>query len=172
MSKTMIIFRVMLAGLFIGVLLAGCVSTEKIADLRLGQICSETTAERLSDLTDSELHELLNAADDGSGIDDCWITIVKASLDEGRNIPRRHLVQAVKIFNNRQHEQYFHKSMYRYFTVISENPSIYRPVDRTLLDSYCSYLINSAETNRDSKLRQIKWFCRKLDRSLYARYFE
>ena len=171
MSKAMNIIRVMSAGLFIGMLLAGCISAQKDTAVSPQQVCSETLAEGLSSLTDSELSGLLNDTDDGNGLDDCWILLVKASLDEGRDIPRKHLVKAVKIFNRRQHEQYFHKTLYRYFTVITENPDSYRPEDRKLLYSYCSYLINNAESSHDKYLRLTKQFCRKLDRSLYTRLF-
>ena len=172
MSKTISIIRVLSAGLLIGMLIVGCTSTKKVTADHPQHICSEFTVAGLSSLSDSELSELLSSTDDGIGLDNCWIALVKASLDEGRDIPRKHLVKAVRIFNKRQHEQYFHKTLYRYFTVIAENPGSYRPEDRKLLDSYCSYLINSAESNRDRRLRHVKLFCQKLDRNLYARFFE
>ncbi len=171
MSKTMNIYRMMSAGLFIMILIAGCSSTDKVAPVQPHQVCLDTTVERLSNLTDEELSEALNNADDLNGLGDCWISLVKAYLDEGWDIPRKHLVKAIKTFNKRQHEKYFHKSLYRYFTVIAENPGSYRPEDRNLLDSYCSYLINSAESNRDRNLIYAKHFCRQLDQDLYARYF-
>jgi hypothetical protein len=171
MSKAMNILRVMSAGLLSVMLLASCTSTKKVTAVGPQQICSEITTERLSSMTDSELSGLLDDTDDGNGLDDCWILLVKTSLDDGRYIPRKHLVKAVRIFNKRQHEQYFHKTLYRYFTVIAENPGSYRPEDRKLLYSYCSYLINNAESSRDKYLRLTKQFCRKLDRNLYTRLF-
>lgn len=172
MSKIKHIIKVMPAGLVIGILLAGCVSAKKVAVIPPQPVCSEAAAGDLSDLTDSELIGLLDGAVDGSGLDDCWIPLMQASLDENREIPQAHLVKAVKTFNKRQYEPYFHKALYRYFKAITDNPGVYRPEDRKLLETYCSYLINSAESSRDRNLRQAKLLCRKLDGNLYARLFE
>ena len=150
----------------------GCFGQKRAAVVMPETTCSEALASGLQNYSDNEIAELLDESLVEKDVDGCWIPMMTYSLNENRDIPHRHLVEAVKVFNKRRYGNLFHKAMYRYFAALSENPDNYRPEDKRLLEEYLSYLINSAESSRDKHLRQAKLVSRKLDRNLYARLFE
>lgn len=150
----------------------GCAGTKRVAVVKPQPSCTEALRSDLHIISDNGLVSLLNESQGEDGPDDCWIPLVKLGLDNNRDIPRAHLAEAVKIFNQQEHEAYFHKAVYRYFADLSKNPSAFRTEDRKLLQAYCSYLISSARSQQDPNLQQAKLICKRLDRSLYARLFE
>jgi len=150
----------------------GCAGTKRVAVVKPQPSCSEAVRSDLQSISDNELVLLLNESQSEGGQDDCWIALVKLGLDNNRDIPRTHLAEAVKIFNQREHEAHFHKAVYRYLADLSKNPSKFRAEDQRLLQAYCSYLINSVQSQQDPNLQQVKLICKRLDQSLYARLFE
>ena len=150
----------------------GCVGQKRMSVIKPEPTCAEALAAGIKAYSDYEIAQLLDSALENKDMDGCWIPLVKQCLDDKREIPARHLVEAVKTLNTNRHEDYFHKAVYRYFAGLAENPEKYRPEDRRFLETYLSFLINTAESNRDKHLGQAKLLCQKLDRNLYARLFE
>ena len=150
----------------------GCTGLRKAAVVMPQLTCAEAVGSSIHNISDNELAALLDESQGEDRRDSCWVPLVKLGLDDKRDIPRAHLVTAVKVFNQREHEAYFHKAVYRYFADLSKNRSGFRPEDRRLLQAYSSYLINSAHSQEDPNLKQAKLLCKRLDRNLYAKLFE
>jgi len=160
------------AGVFLMSAGSGCVGTKRMAVVDTAVTCSEALRYGLQNYSDSEVEIFLDEGEANGDMDGCWIPVITHSLDENRDIPKRHLVQAVKVFNKRRYEDVFHKAMYRYFAALSKQPNTYGPVDRQVLEEYCSYLINRVASSRNENLNNAKLLCKRLDRDLYARLFK
>ena len=173
MKKTTIILLLLLAvGGFLTAGLSGCVGAKRAAVIRPAPDCTEALAGGFTDLSDNALSDLLDQAALDTRPEACWIPLMKKALDENRDISRTHLLRAVKVFNKKQHEDYFHKAVYRYLADIAKTSGRYRVEDRRLLENYCSYLIQSAATRADDHLGHAKLLCKRLDPELYAKFFE
>ena len=137
--------------------------------------CAEALGDRYDDYTDYEIARLLDEALDDDCRDciyDCWIPLMQKSLDDSRDIPHRHLLRAVKIFNQQQYSEYFHTAVYRYFCDLSRGQGAYRTVDRELLRAYCAMLINDSHSRGDRDLAQAMELCHRLDPKLYGKMFK
>jgi hypothetical protein len=172
MLKTKPILIFMCLGFLAASGVAGCTFAKRAAIVLPEPTCSEVVLKGIHNLSDNELARLLNRSENDESRSECWIPLMKASLDTNRDIPGRHLKKAVKVFNRRRYETYFHKSIYRYYANLIDRPDGYDENNRALLESYCSYLINTAKSSRDEHLVHAKLISRKLDGHLYARLFK
>ncbi len=137
--------------------------------------CEEALGDRYHDFTDYEIARLLDEALADASQDclyDCWIPLMQRALDDSRDIPHRHLLQAVKTFNQQQYGNYFHTAIYRYFRNLSRGEGSYRSVDRELLRTYCAMLVNDSYSRHDQKLAQAMELCQRLDPDLYGKMFK
>ena len=133
--------------------------------------CQEALFAGLQGLSDNEVAGFLEKGLTDDGKDECWIEIMNICLNENREIPHKHLVEAVKTFNMKRHEDLFHKAVYRYLSGIAKGKTQYRAEDRTLLENYCSLIINNAKSLNDKNLGQTQVLCKKLDPDLYSKFF-
>jgi len=136
--------------------------------------CQEAVGDRYYNLTDYEVARLLDenlVQDCDACLESCWMPLMKRALDDNRAIPHRHILKAVKVFNQKQYDKYFHVALYRYFRDLSQGRGQYRAVDRELLRSYCSKLVQNSYTQQDEKLSQTMELCRRLDPDLYGKMF-
>lgn len=172
MIKTKSILILMCLGLLATSGIVGCTYSKRVAILLPEPICSEAASKGIHHLSDNELVKLLNRSENDESLNGCWIPLIKAGLDANRDLPGHHLKKAIKVFNQRRYEIYFHKAIYRYYAGLINKPARFDDNNRALLESYCSYLINTAESSRDEHLVQAKLICRKLDGNLYARLFK
>ncbi len=159
--------------LLLGLLLTGCAGQK--AMVMVPPSCQDALGANYHELTDHEIARLLDEALDeecSSCLDNCWIPLMRRCLDDGRDIPHRHLVQAVKTFNQEQYRRYFHMAVYRYFFDLSRGRGDYRPVDRQLLRSYCAMLVRNSDSRHDPRLAQAMELCQRLDPDLYSKMFK
>jgi hypothetical protein len=136
--------------------------------------CQEAVGDRYYNLTDYEVARLLDenlVQDCNECLESCWMPLMQRALDDNRAIPHRHILKAVKVFNQKQYDKYFHVALYRYFRDLSQGRGQYRAVDRELLRSYCSKLVQNSYTQQDEKLSQTMELCRRLDPDLYGKMF-
>jgi len=133
--------------------------------------CREALSTGLHGLSDNEVARFLEKGLTDDGKDECWIEIMKICLNENREIPHKHLVEAVKTFNRKRHEDLFHKAVYRYLADVAKGKAQYRAEDRILLENYCRLLINNAKSVNDKNLGQTQVLCKKLDPDLYSKFF-
>jgi len=136
--------------------------------------CQEAVGDRYYNLTDYEVAQLLDenlVQDCDECLESCWLPLMQRALNDNRAIPHRHILKAVKIFNQEQYERYFHIALYRYFRDLSQGRGHYRAVDRELLRTYCSKLVRNSYTQQDEKLSQTMELCRRLDPDLYGKMF-
>ncbi len=136
--------------------------------------CREALGDGYYNLTDYEVTQLLDenlVTDCDSCLESCWLPLMERALTDNRAIPHRHIVKAVKVFNQKQYEKYFHLALYRYFSDLSRGQGQYRAVDRELLRNYCSQLVKESFTRQDKKLSQTMELCRRLDPELYSKMF-
>lgn len=153
--------------------MTGCV-TSRTAMVIAPPTCQEALGDRYHEFTDYEIAGLLDEAQADNCPDclyECWIPLMKRCLDDSREIPQRHLLQAVKTFNQRQYSKYFHTAVYRYFYNLSRGRGAYRTVDRTLMRTYCSILVHDSHSQNDRKLSQAMELCHRLDPELYSKMF-
>jgi len=133
---------IVLSLLMIGV--SGCVWDRKAVVVGAAPTCEEALSTGLQGFSDDELALFLDSSLAEDRKSECWIPIMETSLNEHREIPHRHLAEAVKTFNMRRYETLFHKAVYRYLADAARGKAAYTPEDRLLLEDYCSFLINSA----------------------------
>jgi len=150
---------------------SGCTLGQKAIVVGPGPTCQDVLSTGLHGFSDYEVARLLDRGLKNDLKSECWIPIIKICLDENREIPRVHLAEAVKTFNRRRYENLFHKSVYRYLADAAKGKAQYRDEDHFLLESYCSFLINSANNINDKNLGQAQVLCRKLDPDLYSKFF-
>ncbi len=154
-------------------MVTGC-ATQK-AMIIAPPVCEDALGDRYHDFTDYEIAHLLDEAlidDCRHCLYDCWIPLMQRALDDSREIPHRHLLQAVKTFNQQQYSKYFHTAVYRYFRDLSRGEGAYRSVDRELMRSYCAMLVNDSYSRHDQKLAQAMELCQRLDPVLYGKMFK
>ena len=161
---------IILSLLILGV--SGCIWGQKAVVVGTGPTCEEALSTGIQGFSDDELALFLDSSLAEGRKSECWIPIMETCLNENREIPRRHLAEAVKTFNKRRYEALFHKAVYRYLSDVVKGKAAYRPEDRLLLENYCSFLINSAGSAHDKNLGQAQMLCRKLDAGLYSKFFE
>ncbi|MCD6292485.1 MAG: hypothetical protein J7M09_03390 [Deltaproteobacteria bacterium] len=153
-------------------MITGC--TTQNAMIIAPPTCAQALDDRFNDYTDYEIARLLDEALNESCqecIYSCWIPLMQRALDDSREIPHRHLLRAVKIFNQQQYSEYFHTAVYRYFRDLSRGQGSYRTVDRELLRAYCTMLINDSHSRGDRDLAQAMELCHRLDPALYGKMF-
>jgi len=161
---------IILSLLMIGV--SGCIWGQKAVVVGTGPTCEEALYTGLQGFSDDELALFLDSSLAEDRKSECWIPIMETSLNENREIPHRHLAEAVKTFNKRRYEALFHKAVYRYLAEVARGKADYRPEDRLLLEDYCRFVINNAGSAHDKNLGQAQVMCRKLDPGLYRQFFE
>ena len=161
---------IILSLLMIGV--SGCVWDQKAVVVGAAPTCEEALSTGLQGFSDDELALFLDNSLAEDRKSECWIPIMETCLNENREIPHRHLAEAVKTFNKRRYEALFHKAVYRYLSDVTRGKATYSPEDRLLLENYCSFLINSAGSAHDKNLGQAQVLCRKLDTELYRKFFQ
>lgn len=151
---------------------SGCGTSKKAVVVGPDPTCQEALSTGLNSFSEHELARLLDQglADDQK--DSCWIPLMKICLNENRDVPHRHLAEAVKTFNKRRYEALFHRAVYRYLANLAKGKAPYRPEDRLLLENYCSFLINHAESQHDPNLGQVQVLCHRLDPGLYRKFFQ
>jgi len=159
---------IFLLALFTG----GCMSTRNAVVVGSGPTCEEALSTGLDRYSDHEVAKFLDTGLAEGRISECWMPVMEICLQENREVPHRHLAEAVKVYNQQRYEVLFHKAVYRYLAHVAKGKAPYRPEDRLLLESYCSVIINSAETVRDRNLGQAQALCRKLDQGLYRKFFQ
>ena len=172
MIKYKSIIVLMCLGLLAASGIVGCTYSKRAAIILPEPTCSEAASKGIHHLSNNELVRLLNRSENDESLSGCWIPLMKAGLDANRDLPGHHLKKAIKVFNQRRYETYFHKAIYRYYADLINRPDRYDENNRALLESYFSYLINTAESSRDEHLVHAKLICRKLDGNLYARLFK
>jgi hypothetical protein len=165
-SGLLIILLLLAAGV------SGCATHDQRIVVTPAPTCEEAVANGLNGFSDHELALLLDDSLAESRKSQCWIPIMEMCLEQHRAVPHRHLAEAVAVFNKRRYEPLFHKAVYRYLSDVAKGKAAYGPKDRLLLETYCSFLINSAGTADDRNLRQTQMLCRRLDQNLYARFFQ
>jgi hypothetical protein len=161
---------VSLALLFIMTATLGCTETRRGA-IVASPTCNMALEQGLETISDYELVELFDQTSKNYDLSGCWIPLIKRSLDENRSIPHHHLVKALQVLNQKQHETDFHKCVQRYLVNLSKGTAPYRTADRRLLEAYCSMVINKAKNARDPNLVQTRMLCQKLDHALYQKLF-
>lgn len=157
---------------FIVLVVSGCGSTRKAVLAEPDPTCQEVLSTGLDDFSDQELAGLLDESLTDNQKDDCWIPLMRALLNENRDVPHRHLSEAVKTFNQQRYEVLFHKAVYRYLADLARGNAPYRPEDRLLLESYCRFLINQARSARDPNLGRAQVLCHRLDPELHRKFFQ
>ena len=151
---------------------SGCIWGQKAVVVGAAPTCEEVLSTGLQGFSDNELTLFLDNSLAEDRKSECWIPIMEAFLNENREIPHRHLAEAVKTFNKRRYEALFHKAVYRYLSDVAKGKATYTLEDRLLLENYCSFLINSAGSAHDKNLGQAQVLCRKLDKELYRKFFQ
>ncbi len=163
----------LLSIVFLSFIVTGCATKQAL--IIAPATCAEALGDRYHDYTDYEVARLLDAAlveECHDCLSGCWIPLMQRALDDSRDIPHRHLLQAVKAFNQQQYSNYFHVAVYRYFRDLSRGKGSYRSVDRKLLRTYCAMLINDSYSRHDQKLAQAMELCQRLDPGLYGKMFK
>jgi len=151
---------------------AGCTSKRNAVVVDPGPVCEEALSTGLQGFSDHEVEGFLDNALTEDGKSTCWIPVMATCLNENREIPHRHLAEAVRVFNKRRYEALFYKAVYRYLADIARGRAPYREEDRLLLEDYCRVLINNARSASDKNLGQAQMVCRKLDLGLYRKFFQ
>lgn len=152
--------------------ISGCVTDRKAIVTGPGPSCEDALNTGLDAYSDQEVAEFLDRALADEKMDACWIPIMRSCLDENREIPHRHLAQAIKTFNQRRYQVLFHQAVYRYLADIEKGHAPYRPEDKALLTEYLSYLIHHAPSAHDQKLARGQMLCQRLDPGLYRKLFQ
>jgi hypothetical protein len=160
------------AALLLALAGAGCTSNRSAVVMAPEPTCEEALAAGLEGISDREVARFLDSSLTEEGPSGCWVPLMGRCLDQNREVPHRHLAEAVKAFNKQRYENLFHKAVYRYLSDIAKGKAPYRQQDRLLLENYCRILINSAHTATDRNLGQAQMLCAKLDAGLYHRFFE
>ncbi len=159
-------------GLCLGLMLLGCAGGKKAVVVAPSPTCEEVVARGIGGYSDRELKSILDDAAENERWEACWLPVMEACLDERREIPQAHLSRAVHMFNKRRFEARFHQAVYRHLSNAARGEARYGEEDRVLLKSYCSFVIQEAETKRDERLAQAELLCRRLDPELYTRLFQ
>ncbi|MBN2705707.1 MAG: hypothetical protein JXR89_04615 [Deltaproteobacteria bacterium] len=164
----------MVGGIFLWIMgLTGCASHDS-ATLSHPS-CKVALGDNYHRLTDFEIVRLLDEAlleECNECLYNCWIPLMKKALQEGRDLPRKHLLQAVKVFNQKQHDKFFHLAAYSYFDNLVRSRETYREIDRKFLRAYCTTLVNHSRTRDDRQLVKAMELCRRLDQELYRKIFQ
>lgn len=134
-------------------------------------VCEEAISEDLSGVSDGDLAFLMDKALEDGDIDSCWQPLMKKGLDQSRNIPEKHLTEAVKRFNTRGQQNLFHKAVLTYLNKKADSGG-YSAADRRLLESFSSMVIHRAKTSSDTTLSRTRQVCQRLDPELYTKIFE
>ncbi len=148
----------------------GCVHQQQ-AVVAPRPICSDALAGSLADMTDNEIAVMLDEASADRN-KECWIPLMEKLLAGQREIPHRHLVEAVKTFNKQRYADTFHRAVYRYLANLAQGKADYGPADRDLLEAYAGHTIRQATSAKDRNLRQAQLLCQRLDRDLYTKLFK
>jgi hypothetical protein len=132
--------------------------------------CQEAIDSNLRTISDTRLAELLDDGLVDGDLDACWNPLMKMALEQQRDLPRRHLAEAVAAFNQRRHAELFHTAVSRYLSSLPHGE--YHQEDRRLLEAYARYAIDHATSRSDGRLRDVRLLCAQLDVVLYNRIFE
>ena len=162
-----------MAALVLMIGMSGCTWSQKaVVTGATGPTCEEMLSTGVHSFTDQEVAAMLDKALEEDQKERCWIPVMEVCLNQNREVPRRHLAEAVKTFNKRRYEALFHKAVYRYLAEAAKGNADYSPEDRLLLEDYCRFVINNARSTHDKNLGQAQLICRKLDPGLYRKFFQ
>lgn len=126
----------------------------------------------LSELKKEVIAGLLDSAEQDKEFDTCWIPLVKNCLDTNKEIPHRHVLLAVKMFNQYKHEAYFQKATVRYFRDLIFDEMEYREQDKLYLTAYIRYILKICSNKDCPPLKTARQICKRLDPDLFAKFFE
>ncbi len=149
----------------------GCATQQNTFTEIPAATCSDVLASGIGPFSDSELAGILDDALYSDNIEECWKPVMKACLEDRRDIPLKHLKKGVKVFNQQKYKNVFHTAVYRYLSAVAKGEGEYRQEEKDLLEVYCSYLINSSISKDNDNLRQAMLLCKNLDPALYSRIF-
>jgi hypothetical protein len=165
----------MYPGFVVGVMLlfvmVGCAGKNNTTAELQSPNCEDALTGELSTMADAQVATLLDETIEEQP-QECWVPIIQQLLTDKRNIPLKHLTEAINEFNKQRYAEYFHQAVYRYLAALAKGDVMYDQNDRILLESYASYTIRTATSSKDSNMRQAQLLCRKLDNELYAKLFE
>lgn len=132
--------------------------------------CQQAQYNDYATVSDQQLVQFLDQSIGAENINQCWQPTLSAALQQQRNIPRQHLVHALKMFNHRRDSELFHLAVRQYLTTLSAID--YHHEQRQLLVAYSRYLIEHVSSNADPRLGEVKVLCAELDQGLYRKLFE
>jgi hypothetical protein len=150
--------------------LAGCAKTPPQMSKAQPVSCRDALSGNLQGLSPVDIALLLDTGkNDPTG---CWEELIKRCLDQQIDIPIEHLALAVHRFNRHQTEAYFHKSVFRYFSAIDRDKTLYGQASRDLLVAYCRYVLTTAQSTNNPHLKNAELLTRRLDPVLHDRIFQ
>lgn len=150
---------------------SGCAKTPPQTSVSQAPSCRDALSGDLQNLSSNDVARLLDEALENRDIADCWIPLVKESLDSRIDIPDAHLARAVHEFNRHEMEAYFHKSIFRYYSAVNRENKRYRKAEKELLVAYCRYVLANAESANDPNVQNAQLLTRRLDPDLHDKIF-
>lgn len=132
--------------------------------------CEQAQQNNYATVSDQRMVQFLDQSVSDDNLQQCWKPTMAAALQQQREIPQHHLVNALKAFNQRADRQLFHLAVSQYLTSLSMND--YHTQQRRLLVAYSRYLIDHVQSNSDPRLAEMKVLCARLDQDLYRKLFE
>ena len=134
--------------------------------------CDQALAMDLEGVPDDNLYALLDHSWDQGRMDGCWEKLMDEVLKQGRNVPGRHLANAVHVFNRHQTLEMFHRAAFAYFTRLVKGEGVYAGPQQQLLARYMSVIISQAQSREDPDLTRAMVVCSRLDPDMYKRFFK
>jgi predicted XRE-type DNA-binding protein len=87
-------------------------------------------------------------------------------VKQGRNVPVRHLANAVHVFNRHETRELFHLAAFAYFTRLVKGQGVYAGARQQLLARYMSVTISQVESREDPNLSRAMVVCSRLGNEL------
>jgi len=156
---------------------AGCIG-QKTAALPLLEPdpvfveCDQALAMDRQGVSDGNVYALLDHSWDQGRMDGCWEKLMDEVLKQGRNVPGRHLANAVHVFNRHQTLEMFHRAAFAYFTRLVKGEGVYGSAQQQLLARYMRVTIHQAQSKEDPDLARAMVVCSRLDPDMYHRFFK
>lgn len=155
----------------------GCMGQKTVAVPLLDPVpefvaCDQAVAMNHQGVSDDNLYALLDQSWGQGRMDGCWEKLMAAALKQGREVPERHLANAVHVFNRYKTKEMFHRAAFAYFTRLVKGNGVYAGPQQQLLASYMSVTISQAESREDPNLSRAMVVCSRLDPVMYHRFFK
>lgn len=155
--------------------LTSCVNSGPKVELMKGpeaQItCDQAQNMDTRQIPEDDFYMILDQAAAGHRFEACWKDTMARSLEQGRNIPVKHLALAVHEFNRRQTQDVFFLVAYQYFTKIIQGQERYGHNQKALLNQYVSLAITKADNKQEMNLKKAMLVCERLDQEMYNKLF-